>query len=1101
MKNTDFRNLLAAVLLCLASTVTMFGQVVSSGLTGVVRDQGGKTISGAVVTITHVPTGTSYTATTNENGRYNFRGLIVGGPYTVTTAPEGYKSVQRENIQTVLGTEEDVPLVLESTSEIVTLEKHVVQGEANELDASASGAGSFYNSRQIAIKPTTQRSLADLISASPFVTLRALSGDREEAQITALGQNNRYNSIQIDGSRINDQFGLNGTGLASFYNPLSLDTLEQLSVQVSPYDVRQSGFTGASINAVTKSGTNRFHGSLYYYFSGDHLFGFQTQGEDVLTRINTGVKVVPKLERTTVGGTFGGPIIKDRLFFFLNMEKFERIAPATSTTLTNIPAAQLASISAAFAKYNTDSGKSIGWGALGGNASNVSNDKKYLAKIDWNIIRGQRLSLRYSQTEGEVPQFGSFSLTSLTNNNVTPSLSANAVTAFDSNFYSQVRKEKNFTAQLFSQWTPSFKTELKFGTVQQDQTTPVKGIGPEVIIFGVSGTTRTGASTSAGAVVAGTDIFRQGNAVAVDTKQFSATGDYFYRNFVFSGGVEREENNFWNLFRQGSYGQVIFANVNDFINDVPARIGRNVYDPSKRDVADISDFTTNGIFAQAKWNVNPRLNVLGGLRYEFSETKKVPAFNQQLFTDSGLTNTGTLDGQYYISPRVSFNYALDDARVTQVRGGVGHFLGRAPWVFFSNSYNAIGVGSFTVSNNGAAAGTFTNFLRTQFDPANPIATGADNAGVAREVDFADPGIKLPAVWRGNLAVDRKLAFLTSTISIEAIHTKVDEALFITNENIKPIGTGADGRMRFAGAPSTTVNNRSRDGRFPNFTDLYRISNVSVGESTYVTVAWNRPMKDRWSLDVSYTRGRSTEAQAIGQTTASGQWQRNVVFNQGPVEVGRSDFEIKNRVVVTFAREFEFIKNWRTTIGLNYEGRTGNPFSWIYSNDLNGDGTSSDTVAVPAGASDARFNFTGMADADVQKYLAFFASSGLSRFAGGHAPKNAFVQPWVNKLDLHFSQIVPLHFKDTELEVFFDWTNFGSFLSRHLFNYYEEAFRNTNDVFRRQFVGPAVYGTDGRIIPQKSSATAATFTAFNPDAFTYDNTQSRWRIQFGARLRF
>ncbi len=1072
---------LAAI--CLA--VALQAQVVTSGLWGFVRDGSGKAVAGASVTAVHVPTGTSYTAVTGEDGRYNFRGLIVGGPYTISATAAGLKPITRSDVETQLGTDLEVSLTVERP-DVVTLEKFVVKGEANELDSSAAGAGSLLNNQRLSNKPTTQRSLADLISASAFVTLRSLSGDREEAQITALGQNNRYNSIQIDGSPINDQFGLNGTGLASFYNPLSLDTIDQLSVQVSPYDVRQAGFTGASINAVTKRGTNQFHGTAYYYFSGDHLAGLQTQGEDVNTKITTGVKVVPKLERTTWGATLGGPIVKDRLFFFVNYEKFERIAPPSSTSLFNINPAQLTAVKNAFAKYNTDSGKNIAWGDLGGTASNVSNDKKYLAKIDWNIMSGQRLSVRYSQTEGLVPQFGSFTLTSLTQTATATSLSANAVTAFDSNFYSQVRKEKNFTSQLFSRWSPAFQTELKFGTVQQDQKTPLRAVAPEVDIFGFTGVSRTGATINTGAIIAGTDLFRQGNEIAVDGKQFSATGDYFYKNLVFSGGFQREENDFYNLFRQSSYGQVIFASVADFVADNPARITRNVYDPTKRPVADLSDFTTNGLFAQVKWNVTPRLSLLAGLRYEFSETKKEPAFNQALFAASGFRNTGTLDGKHYYSPRVSFNYALDEARTTQLRGGAGHFVGRAPWVFFSNSYNAIGVGSFTVANNGAAAGTFTNYLRTQFDPANPIAVGADNPALRREVDFADPGIKLPAVWRGNLAVDRKLAFLDSNVSVEAIYTRIDRALFITNENINPTTKGADGRQRYAGNPSTLAN-----ARYSAFTDLYRISNVRAGESAYFTLSWSRPMKNRWSFDASYTRGRSTEAQAIGQTTAAGQWQRNVIFNQSVVEVGRSDFEVKDRVVISGSREFEFIKNAKTTVSLNYEGRTGNPFSWIYSNDLNNDGTSNDTVAVPSGLNDPRFDFSGLNATQQQFYMDFMRTSGLAKYAGGVAPKNAFTQPWVNKLDLHVSQAVPLHFKTAQLEVFFDWTNFGSFLTRRLFNYYEEAFRQTNDVFRRQFIGAASYNAAGQIRP----------TTIAPDGFTYDNTQSRWRVQFGARLKF
>ncbi len=1083
----------------LALAPLALAQVVSSGLTGLVHGPGGKAVAGATVAAVHTPTGTAYKATTNEAGRFNFRGLIVGGPYNLSITAAGFKAAGRSEVETTLGVDSTEDFDLEPGSDIVSLNKFVVKGEANELDSSATGAASAYNGQRLSAKPTTQRSLADLISASPFVTLRALSGDREEAQITALGQNNRYNSIQIDGSRINDQFGLNGTGLASFYNPLSLETLEQLSIQVSPYEVQFAGFTGASINAVTKRGTNQFHGSLYYMFSGDRIAGLQTQGEDVATKINSGVKFVPKLKRTTYGGTFGGPILKDRLFFFLNLEKFERIAPPTATTLSNVDPTQLAAINAAFAKYNTDSGKAIGWGNLGGTASNISKDKKYLAKIDWNILTGQRLSVRYSQTEGEVPQFGSFSLTSLTNSSVTPNLSAGAVTAFDGNFYSQIRKEKNFTSQLFSQWTPDFKTELKFGTVQQDQATPIKAIGPEVDIFGVTGVNaRTGIATTGGAIVAGTDLFRQGNAVSVDTKQFSATGDYFFHNFIFSGGVEREETNFLNLFRQSSYGQAIFASVADFIADNPARITRNYYDPAKRPISDISDFATNGIFGQTKWNVNPHLNLLAGVRYEFSETKKKPAFNQALFTASGLRNDGTLDGQSYLSPRVALNYTLDDAKTTMLRAGAGHFVGRAPWVFFSNSYNAIGVGSFTVANNGVAnSGTFTNFLKTQFDPANPIGVGADtDPTLRREVDFADHGIKLPAVWRGNVGIDHKLGFLNSVVSLEAIFTKIDQALFITNENIRATTLGADGRQRFAGNPSTTAN-----AKYAAFTDLYRISNASVGASTYVTLSWDRPMKNHWGFSTSYTHGKSTEAQAIGQTTASGQWQRNVIFNQGVVENGRSDFEVRDRIVISGSREFEVIKDWKTTVSLNYEGRTGNPFSWIYSNDLNGDGQSNDRIAVPFSGSDARFDFSNLTTAELDKYLTFINSTDLAKYRGGVAPKNGFYQPWVNKLDLHISQDVPVHFKTAKLEVFLDWTNFGSFFARHLFNYYEEANRNTNDVFRRQFIGPAVYGTDGRIIVQKSTVAQVANTAFVPDTIIYDNTQSRWRIAVGAKLKF
>lgn len=272
---------------------------------------------------------------------------------------------------TQLGTDVDVNFLL--TSGVSTMEKFVVSGERTTLDSNAQGAGTFLTSERLGAKPTTQRSLADVISASSLVPLRALSGDREEAQISAVGQNARYNSIMIDGARINDQFGLNMTGLASFFNPLSLDTIEQLSV--SPYDVRQSGFTGATVNAVTKSGTNRFRGSAYYVFSGNEWLGYQKQGEDVQTRAVQGRKVVPVTDRTTWGATLGGPILKDRLFFFASYEKFERLTPPNNPGFTPL-ASEIAAIQFRFAAINAGSGRTIDWGQPGGTAVNLTEDEK-----------------------------------------------------------------------------------------------------------------------------------------------------------------------------------------------------------------------------------------------------------------------------------------------------------------------------------------------------------------------------------------------------------------------------------------------------------------------------------------------------------------------------------------------------------------------------------------------------------------------------------------------------------------------------------------------------------------------------------------------------
>ncbi len=1059
-------------------------QLVSSGMSGTIRNADGQALSGVAVTAVHTPTNATFTATTNESGRYNFRGLPVGGPYTVTAKTSDAEAASNDVI-TELGNDIEVNLTVKS--EVLQLEKFVTTGAANDLDAASSGSGIVLSNERLAAKPTSERSFADLISASPLVTLRSTFGDREESQITAVGQNNRFNSIMIDGSRTNDVFGLNGTGLAAFFNPLSIDTIEQLSVQISPYDLRLSGFTGATINAVTKSGTNEFHGSAYYYFRGDQLGGIALQGNNSREETLTGAKVSPKLERRTIGATLGGPIIRNKLFFFLNYEDFKSISAGRDPRFST---PSEAAILARFAQYSSAAGKTIDWGQpVTAATSNTLTDEKILAKVDWNINSDHRLSARYSKTEGLVPQFGNFASGTSSNAGIT---GGGVSTSSDGHFYDQTRVGESYNFQLFSQWSPDFKTEVKYTTSTDDQLTPVKTVAPMTYVFGVSGTDLlNNSAVTNGSYIVGTEQFRQGNVINVESQQMTALGDYFWKDFVFTAGIEREQSSFFNLFRQGSYGLVGFRNMTDFQNDTNVVITRNYIDPAVRPMADISEFASTGIFAQAKWVASPRLNFNFGVRFEMAESGITPALNQAFLTATGFRNDGSLDGVQTISPRVGFNYSLDEERKTQLRGGVGHFLGRSPWVFFSNSFGNTGVGTFSRSSTDAVnplPSSYTAYLRDHFDPANPIGTGTDNPTLRREVDFNDDGLNLPSVWRGNLAVDHKLSFLDSVVSVELVHSVVDTALRTTNENLKKTTIGADGRQRFAGVPSTLAN-----ALYPAYTFMYRVSNASVGKSTYFSVSWDRPIKNKWGFNLAYTRGRATEAQANGQTTAGGQFNRNVIFNQNTVEVGTADFQIKDRVQLSLSRQFELFKGYKTLTSLYYEGRSGNPYSWVFGSDLNGDGVSfNDTVAVPTDANDPRFDFSGMTTTQRDAFFAYLNKSGLSQYAGGIAPKNAFVEPWVNRLDLKFVQNIPIK-GYAKVQLFFDFINFGAFISKKTFGFTEISPFLSNDVFRtRTLTTTTAYTTGGLIRP--------TYTS-DPVGFNIDNGMSRWRIQLGAKVQF
>ncbi|WP_438482134.1 TonB-dependent receptor [Oleiharenicola lentus] len=1072
--------------------------IVSAGVTGVVRDSGGRPVSGASIEAVHVPTNTTYTATTGSTGRYTLRNLVVGGPYTFTANATGFQSAEQTEVITQLGSDIDVNFGLKP-SEVITLDKFVITSESDQLDAAAAGAGSIITNARIQSVPTAKRSIGDMARTNPLVTFRQAITDRDDQMITAVGQNNRYNSILLDGARINDQFGLNASGIQSFFNPISLDTVEQFSVSISPYDVRQSGFTGAAINAVTKSGTNQLHGSVYGFYTSANYAGENITGTSAVPI--EGIK--PLDTQKTWGATLGGPILKNRLFFFLNYEKLERETAASVPGFTP-DSTQLSTITARLAAINAAIGsKSVDFGSFGGPALLTEEEKK-LFKIDWNISRDHRLSVRYNETEGVLPQFGRYSTASSFAPTTSLVNTASVGTNLSSNFYTQSRTEKVWAGSVFSNWTSNFKTELRYAKTSYQQLTSSPSIFPEVRIFGVSGVNVSGAAISNGVLFAGTEQFRHGNVIELDTESYAANADYIWGNFTLSGGLEKEDSNFYNLFRGGSYGLIEYASLTDFLNDTPNAFRRE-YIVAGTPVADVSQFGITGVYGQAKWDISPRLNLTLGGRVDFIGSDIRPLFNQGVLTTFGVRNDGLPDGVSEFAPRVGFNWSLDETRVTQVRGGVGRFLGRAPWVFFSNSFSNPGVGRFGITNTLSTTTpppTLVSYINTQFDPANPIGVAPNDGdpNARRTINLLSDKIHLPAVWRANLAVDRKLGILDSTLSAEFVFTKNDYALFSDNMNIKPLvvtptsgpAVGLDGRQRFNGSSTGA-------GAFSTaFNEVIRVRNVDAGQSAYLSLAWDRQMKNHWAANLSYTHGRSTEAQSSGQTVAVDGWTRNAVFNQNAVENSRSDFEVEHRLQFTASYEFEPWKKWKTLTSLYYEGRTGNPYSFAYNSDLNTDGVSgNDLVYVPTGLSDAKVDFSGLTAPQADAYMRYINSSELGAYKGSYAPRNSFRLPWQNRLDIRLSQTIPI-FKPVHFEVFADFINFGYWLSRDVFGYTEEL-GNNNGVYARRLLGNAAYASDGRVRP--TGITLDSAGNYAPAGATINPLASRWRIQVGARLKF
>lgn len=1094
----------AAVLLGLAIS-TGNAQVVSSGMTGNVVDAAGSPIVGATVTVVHTPTNTTYTAVTGPSGRFAVRGMPVGGPYTVEASASGYIIDSITELETALG--DDLNISLIGRSDIVTLDRIVTTASRDDLDANATGASSVLGTRRIAVQPTVNRSFADLMKTNPFVSIRTAS------QVTALGMNIRYNSIMLDGARLNDDFGLASTGLFSLRNPFSLDAIEQFSVSLTPYDVTQSGFAGAAINAVSKSGTNEFHGSAYVIYTAD-----EWQQADIVG-MNAGKRPVNFIERTQ-GFTLGGPILKDRLFFFINYERFFNpsggpaspgFTPSSSWLFNNL----LPQIAALPGSPNL--------GEFGGAGAASVSDAKRLLKLDWNINADHRMSLRYSDTRGSQPGFGSFNTTGFSSSVSVPGFSntgyTNGVTSLSSSYYNLGVIEEVWAAQLFSNWTPNLKTQFSFSKNDSEslRTTPVNF--PEIRIRNVPGLSSASTPvtvTSGTAFSFGTEVSSMGNGIIKGGISYSGSADYTWRDFAFKIGFDREETDFDNLFRNGSYGVFAYdySPTLDIATATPIGFARSVALEGSPGT-DVSRYEQTGYFIQAKWDPSPRFNITLGLRYDVLGSPISPPYNAAFSAAfdplyPGIRNDATIDGSSRFAPRVSFNYALDEERKTQVRGGLGVFLGRNPWVWISNSYSRPGFGRFYVrrpSTGGATIPTLAEYLSGTFsdpdpafvfDPSDPMGKTNIVDSDPQEVNLITPGLKLPTNLRGNIAVDRKIPVLNATLTVEYIHNEAIAAMFYENLNLLPTTVGADGRQRFAGS----TDNGGPNARVSTFGRVIRLRNVEAGESDYVSIMLDRPFKNGWSYNIAYTRGRALEAQSSGSSTAGSNWANNVVFNRDQVELARAEYEVTDRLQFTVAKEFKYFGRLKSTVALYYEGRSGQPFSYTYSGDLNGDGVNSnDVVAVPTGLNDSRFDFSGMTTAQQDAYFRYIKQSGLEKYAGSYAPRNAFTTPWQNRLDLRFTQELRAY-NNVTLEFFADFLNFGAWLSKDLFNYVETINpTRAADIPQIRILGNASYTADGRIRPTVTLDSDGNISFPAASLIQASNIEGRWRVQAGMRLRF
>lgn len=1066
-----------------------FAQNTTAAVSGRITGADEQPVVGAQVTIVHTPSGTSSNATTGADGRYSARGLRVGGPYTITIMKDGEVEV-REGVYLQLAETTAVDASL--GEDLATLAAVEVTGSAvmsEVFSPDKMGTGTNVNRQQIETLPSANRNIQDYIRTDPRISQISKS----DGAISAGGQNTRYNLIKIDGVSASDPFGLESNNLPTERQPVSIDAIEEINIDLANYDTTIAGGTGAVVNAVTKSGTNEFHGSLYYTL----------RDGDWVRQDLDGVEFNGFESEDTYGGTFGGPLVKDRLFFFVNYENYVRTAPATGFGSTpygsgDITDADIAAVQAAA------QGLGFNAGGIGGLDADTEIEE-YAIKLDWNITDAHRAALRYSFLEQGVLRF--------------PQVDNNSI-SLDTFWYNYAKEFESTVLEVFSDWTDNFSTEFKVS--QRDYTAErvTNSNLPQVQIRGFGGNS---------AIYVGTE--QNSHVNLIDTKQTTlfGSGNLFVGDHELKFGFDWEENDVINFYGRDLNGTYTFDSIEDFENgDYSFYVIRQPRPNggTRDDIPAIYTQSNTGLFIQDTWNVNYNLTLMFGLRYDKPDFDDQRLYNDYVSTIYGYDNSNTVDVDL-VQPRFGFNYTFDSERPTQIRGGLGLFQGASPNVWLAGAYQNTGLNYVQYEER--------NGNSFSPDPNNPyIPPSGPNAACdpiptlpncpRQNVDIIAPDFALPSVWKANLAFEHELPWHGVVFSAEALVTNTKDGIFIQrldpfNANGEGItAVGPDGRDLFWNAnglnPDRAGNfgiSNGTNGAFnralrPNGVgDVFLISNSGKGESKQLTFGLDKPLIDTWGWSLFYTYTEATDASPMTSSTNSSNWGSNLIGDLNSGIAYDSRYAIKDRFTGSVTWRHNFFADYETRVGLFYEGRSGRPFSYIFRNDANGDsGGFNDLFYVPNGPGDVVFSGGAAMEASFFEWLE--QNPDLARYAGQIAPANAFRTEWVNSFDVRISQELPGFAEGHKSVLALDIMNIGNLLNKDWGLIEDYGFNSTQQLANYAGIcGPtttlaACAGNEGRYV--------YTWTGPGAGAQIQENNNdkgntavSRWSIMLSFKYQF
>jgi len=1021
------KNFLITSFLSFFMTFSLFSQITSSSISGLVKDEKGELLIGANIHAIHDPTGTEYRTITNLSGNYVIPSVRVGGPYTIHATYLGYNDGEIKGVNTVLGVTKNVDFVLsEKTTQLS--EVTIVGNKDKIFSKDRTGAAEQFSRDQIMSVPITgARTINAVTKFNPF-------GDG--ASFGA--QDSRLNNFTIDGSQFNNGFGLGSSAQAggrTGSTAISLDAIEQIQLNVAPFDVRQSGFVGAGINAVTRSGTNNVEGSAY--------LTTRNNSSTFIGNNASGVTITPsKFDEQVLGFRLGAPIIKNKLFIFGNYEGLVRTEPGTTwisdgspltgSQISRVKYSDMQTLSTFMKdKFGYETGPWEGY-------SNANESYKGLVRLDWNINSKHKLTARYVHHNSSAEINISNSQSAGAGNRTTQ---FNAMSFKNSGYIIQ-DNTRSGVIELSSMFSNTLSNNFIIGYDKQiEDRAYLSPLFPTIDI-------REGSATYTSV---GFDPFTPGNKLNYGTFHVTNNLTKYFDKHTLTAGVNFESYKSSNLFFPASNGVYVFNSLADFYTAAneslanggapsafaPARFQlRYSALPNGEEPLQVLRSNRLDLYLQDEYNVNSKLKLTAGVRTAYitfdNTALENPVVSNMTFANGEKFNTGQLpNGQLLWEPRLGFNYDVKNDGTFQIRGGSGIFTGRPPYVFVSNQVGNNGVltGFIDVSGTNAKGFGFTANPNQYFIPETPTLPSTF------DLAFTDPNYRFPQVWKSNLAVDKKLP-LGFVGSIELLHNRSINAVHYYNANLEaPIGTlaGSDQRAKFAGNDNgVRVNdNVSMGAVLTTRNGAYHQSVTAKLEYPYQSGLWG---------SVAYTYSDSKDFMSAG-SIASGSWQSaRSVNGNNTLELSNSDNLIRNRFVGLLGYKIDYGKKFggSTSISLGYVGQQSNPYTYFVAGDLNGDRVrDNELIYVPNNASEINFapltvGTTTYTESEQQTAFDAFINQDeyLSTRRGKYAERNGSVLPYLHRFDLTVAQdfFVKVKGKKNSIQIRLDILNFGNMLN-------------------------------------------------------------------------